>query len=270
MPAILNMNEARDKLMVALDLETREQAELAISNLKTQVGYFKVGLQLFTKEGADLVRSVRKRGGKVFLDVKYHDIPTTVELACRAACSLGVDFINVHALGGRAMIAGAVKGLKEGSARMHLPRPRLLAVTILTSHDARSLKSEVGLKLSPEKEVIRLAVNAKKAGADGVVCSAREVAAVRKACGPRFVIVTPGIRPSGASRQDQKRVVTPAQAIASGSDFLVVGRPILKAADPASAARAVVAEIHEALQNPVKKTVKKKKTAKKAGKKGKK
>jgi orotidine-5'-phosphate decarboxylase len=234
------------KLMLALDVDSREKAEEWVHRLKAHVGFFKVGLQLFTKEGPELVRSIRARGGKIFLDVKYHDIPNTVAKACESATALGVDFVNVHALGGKAMMKAAAESLDATATRMRLPRPRLLAVTVLTSHDARALKEEVGLRSKPESEVVRLARSAKAAGCDGVVCSPQEVALVRKACGPDFVIVTPGVRPAGAPLHDQKRTLTAGQALAAGSDYLVVGRPITEAPDPVEAVLALAEDMKAA------------------------
>lgn len=238
---------AKSRLMLALDVDSREKAEEWVHKMKLNVGFFKVGLQLFTLAGAELVRSIRARGGRIFLDVKYHDIPNTVAKACESCCSMGIDFVNVHALGGRAMIKAAALALKENSARMRVHKPVLLAVTILTSHDAKSLREDVGLRGSPDKEVVRLAKMAQAAGAEGVVCSPREIVAVRKACGPNFVIVTPGIRQLGAEKQDQKRTLTAGQAIAKGADYLVVGRPITGAADPVDAARTMAAEMQTAM-----------------------
>jgi orotidine-5'-phosphate decarboxylase len=207
------------------------------------VGFFKVGLQLFTKEGPELVRSIRARGGRIFLDVKYHDIPNTVAKACESATALGVDFVNVHALGGKAMMKAAALSLRATSERMRQAKPRLLAVTVLTSHDAASLRKDVGLKGLPEREVVRLALNAQAAGCDGVVCSPREIKAVRKACGPGFVIVTPGVRAAGAPKQDQKRTLSAGQAVAAGADYLVVGRPITEAPDPVEAVLAMALDM---------------------------
>ncbi len=208
------MINAKERLIVALDVDTREKAEEWVHRLKIHVPMFKVGLQLFTKEGTEMVRSIRKRGARIFLDVKYHDIPNTVARACEAACSLGVDLINVHALGGRAMIRSAAKALKEASAKMRQPKPRLLAVTVLTSHDARSLKAEVGLRSTPSREVVRLARLAQDSGAEGVVCGPREAALVRRACGKDFLVVTPGIRSALDAKGDQKRILSAGQAVA--------------------------------------------------------
>lgn len=248
MPLEPSLTPYKQKLMLALDFDSREKAEDWVHRLKAHVGYFKVGLQLFTKEGPELVRSIRARGGKIFLDVKYHDIPNTVGRACESAAALGVDFVNVHALGGKAMMKGAAEALKATAERMRLPRTKLLAVTILTSHDGRSLKQEVGLRGKPEAEVKRLALMAKAAGCDGVVCSPREIKLVRAACGPGFVIVTPGVRAAGAPKQDQKRTLTAGQALAAGADFLVVGRPITGAADPLEAVQALARDMMDSSQ----------------------
>jgi orotidine-5'-phosphate decarboxylase len=242
-----NLTPYKQKLMLALDVDSREKAEEWVHKLKVHVGFFKVGLQLFTKEGPELVRSMRARGGRIFLDVKYHDIPNTVAKACESAAALGVDFINVHALGGKAMMKAAAQALADTSARMRLPKPALLAVTVLTSHDARSLKQEVGLRRSPEAEVKRLALLAQASGCDGVVCSPREIALVRKACGPGFLIVTPGVRPAGAAMHDQKRTLTAGQALAAGADYLVVGRPVTEAADPVEAVLALARDMQSAM-----------------------
>lgn len=238
-----NLTPHKQKLMLALDFDSREKAEEWVHRLKAHVGFFKVGLQLFTKEGPELVRSIRARGGKIFLDVKYHDIPNTVARACEAAVSLNVDFINVHALGGKAMMKAAAEALAATAARMRLARPRLLAVTILTSHDARSVRQDIGLKGRPQAEVRRLALLAKAAGCDGVVCSPLEVGLVRQACGPAFIIVTPGVRPAGAEKQDQKRTLTAGQALAAGADYLVVGRPVTGAPDPLAAVQALAEDM---------------------------
>jgi orotidine-5'-phosphate decarboxylase len=233
----------KDRLIIALDMDTREKAEEWVQRLKMHVGMFKVGLQLFTKDGPELTRWIRKRGGRIFLDLKFHDIPNTAAGACASACSLGVDLVNVHALGGKAMIMAAAESLKAASAKLRMPKPKLLAVTILTSHDARSLKQEVGLSGAPEKEVLRLARMAKKAGADGVVCSPWEIERVRKACGKDFLIVTPGIRAQADEKGDQKRTLSAADAVARGADYIVVGRPILQSADPIETAKQMVREM---------------------------
>jgi orotidine-5'-phosphate decarboxylase len=250
---------AKSRLMLALDLDSREKAEEWVHKLKLHSGYFKVGLQLFTLAGAEMVRSIRARGGRIFLDVKYHDIPHTVAKACESCCTMGIDFVNVHALGGKAMIKAAAQSLKESSARMRVQKPVLLAVTILTSHDSKTLREELGLRGSPAKEVLRLAKMAQQAGAEGVVCSPKEIEAVRKACGESFIIVTPGIRASGAPKQDQKRTLSAGQAVAKGADYLVLGRPIMGAPDPVEAARAIVAEMQLAFDKRAKRLALKRK-----------
>lgn len=226
---------ARERLIVALDLPSVAEADALAERLAGHVGLFKVGSQLFSAGGIEVVRRLVARGERVFLDLKYHDIPNTVAGAVAAAGGLGVSLVDVHALGGSAMIAAAVKAKAD-------PGLRLLAITILTSHDAATL-AELGLAGPVPEAVVRLARMAQQAGADGVVASPHEVTLIREACGAQFLIVTPGIRPLGASLGDQARAATPATAIAAGSDYIVVGRPILEASDPAAAADAITAEI---------------------------
>ncbi len=226
---------AKDRLIVALDVPEVAAASALADRLAGQVGMFKIGSQLFSAGGIEVVRRLVGRSERVFLDLKYHDIPNTVAGAVRAACALGVDLVDVHALGGTKMIAAAAQA-KAGQ------RTRLLAITILTSHDAETL-AELGLSGPIPDAVVRLARLAQAAGADGVVASPQEATIIREACGRDFLIVTPGIRPAGSATQDQARAATPASALAAGTDYIVVGRPILEAADPAGAAQAVVAEL---------------------------
>jgi len=230
--------KGKDRLIVALDFPEPGRAREIVERLAGRVGVFKVGSQLFTAAGPDLVREIVGRGEKVFLDLKYHDIPNTVANAVSEACQLGVAFVDVHALGGRQMMEAAVGALPALGAR-------LLAITVLTSHDDETL-GEIGVSEKMPAAVQRLALLARDAGVDGVVASPHEVAAIRQACGPGFVIVTPGIRPAGSARDDQSRAATPSAALAAGADYLVVGRPILEASDPVAAAEAVVAEISRA------------------------
>jgi orotidine-5'-phosphate decarboxylase len=235
---------ARSRLIVALDLPTAHAAARLAERLEGRAGVFKVGFELFSAEGPVLPRSLAARGERVFLDLKFHDIPNTVRSASREAARLGVSMFNVHALGGSKMMEAAGEGALEG--RLGGKRPLVLAVTLLTSLSAADLR-ELGIPGRPEETVIRLALLAQSAGVDGVVASAREARAIRGACGPDFKIVTPGIRPASFAPQDQARVSTPADAIRAGADYLVVGRPITAAPDPASAADAIVAEINQAL-----------------------
>lgn len=225
----------RERLIVALDVPDRRSAESLVEALTGHVGMFKVGSQLFTAAGPDFVSGLTKRGAAVFLDLKYHDIPNTVASAVAAAGSLGVSLLDVHALGGLEMMRAAVKARGASSTR-------LIAITVLTSHDEASLE-RLGLPGGIPATVRRLAMLAQEAGMDGVVASPQEVALIREACGPEFLVVTPGIRPGGASLGDQARPATPAAAMRAGSSYLVVGRPITESGDPAAAARAIVEEM---------------------------
>jgi orotidine-5'-phosphate decarboxylase len=225
---------ARERLIVALDVPSADAARGLVDRVGTAAGLFKVGSQLFTAAGPGFVRELTHAGHRVFLDLKFHDIPNTVASAVRAAADLGVTLLDVHALGGAAMIEAAAAARPQDT--------RLLAITILTSHDESAL-ARVGLAGSLAENVRRLALLAREAGADGVVASPQEVELIRQACGPDFLIVTPGIRPAGASQQDQARVATPQAALAAGASYLVVGRPITGATDPAAAAQAIVREM---------------------------
>lgn len=239
---------ARSKLIVALDLPTADVASRMAERLQGHAGAFKVGFELFSAEGPALPRYLAARGERVFLDLKFHDIPNTVRSASREAAQLGVTMFNVHAAGGRKMMEAAAEGANEGSSGG--ARPLVLAVTVLTSLAAADL-AETGVAGSPEEAVIRLALLAKSAGLDGVVASAREAAAIRQACGANFVIVTPGIRPASSAANDQARVATPEDAIRAGADYLVCGRPVTASPKPEQAADAIVAEIERALQKEI-------------------
>lgn len=230
------------RLIVALDFSDASGALELAARLEPAICRLKVGKELFTSAGPALVDELSRRGFQVFLDLKFHDIPNTVAQACMAAARLGVWMVNVHALGGRRMMAAAREALERSVAR-----PRLVAVTVLTSMEPADL-AEVGVAGDPEAEVLRLAGLARDSGLDGVVCSAREAALLRREMGRDFCLVTPGIRPAGAARDDQGRVTTPLDAIRAGADYLVVGRPITRAADPGAAARALAAEIGAAMQ----------------------
>jgi orotidine-5'-phosphate decarboxylase len=230
------VNDAR--IIVALDFPAAGPALELAERLDPALCKLKVGKELFTLAGPDLVRHLVAQGFDVFLDLKFHDIPHTVAQACKAAASLGVWMMNVHALGGRQMLEAAREALDTVGAE----RPRLIAVTILTSMGPADL-AEIGLTGTPEDNVLRLAALTQDAGLDGVVCSSREVAALRQARGPDFTLVTPGIRPAGSAAGDQKRIMTPAEALRSGSDYLVIGRPITRADDPLAALQAIQAEI---------------------------
>jgi len=225
----------RERLIVALDVPTVEAGRALAARVAGRAGLLKVGSRLFTAAGPGFVEELVARGEEIFLDLKYHDIPNTVAGAVTAAARLGASLLDVHALGGRAMIESAAAAL-AGSAT------RLLAVTVLTSHDEEAL-GQIGLAGPIHDAVRRLALLARDSGADGVVASPREVGLIREACGPGFLIVTPGIRPAGARAGDQARATTPATALAAGADYLVVGRPITEATDPAEATEAIVREM---------------------------
>jgi len=235
------MPEGRERLCVALDASERERV-LALARLVAPAaGFVKVGLEAFCAHGPDLVREVASLA-PVFLDLKLHDIPNTVGAAAAAAARTGAAILNVHAGGGSAMMRAAGERAREAAEAAALPRPKVIAVTVLTSLDAPAL-AEVGLAGTPAEAALRLALLAKEAGLDGVVCSPGEVAAIRAACGEGFLLVVPGIRPAGSEAGDQKRIATPGAAAKAGADLLVVGRPVTAAADPAAAARAIAREI---------------------------
>ena len=236
----MNREQAREKIIFALDVPEFSDIEKWSNLLATKVGMFKIGKQLFTACGPAAVRVIQKHGGEVFLDLKYHDIPNTVAMATLEAARLGVKLSNLHALGGYEMMAATMDALdKEFKGG---ERTKVLAVTILTSSTEETLRG-IGIEHSVQDMVVRLAKLARSAGVDGVVASPQEVQLIREACGPDFLIVTPGVRPAFASADDQKRIMTPAAAVAEGADYLVIGRPISAAADPAQAADMIVAEI---------------------------
>lgn len=241
-------DEARKRLIFALDVDCFEDAERWVKLLHEKVGLFKIGKQLFTRCGPEVVRMVRAEGGDVFLDLKYHDIPNTVAMAGIEAARLGVRMFNVHALGGREMMETTAAKVDALFPRGHVERPLLLAVTILTSSTEETLRG-VGIDRPVAEMVPRLARLAQEAGFDGVVASPKEVGLIREACGEGFAIVTPGVRPSFASLDDQKRVTTPADAIAAGASYLVIGRPISAAPDPVAAADLILEEMAAALRS---------------------
>jgi orotidine-5'-phosphate decarboxylase len=236
-----------DKLLVALDVESGERAMHLVHALGGLAGGFKVGNRLFTLEGPALVRRIVDAGSRVFLDLKYHDIPNTVEQAVEAAVGTGAWMINVHASGGTAMMQAAARAAREMSARLGRPTPLMIGVTVLTSMDQEALRA-TGVERPVLDQVIALARLTRQAGLQGVVASAQETPAIRQACGPDFQIVTPGIRgaAAGADRNDQSRTMGPAEAIRAGASYIVVGRPIIAAPDPRAAAAAIVEELAHA------------------------
>jgi len=233
----------KERLVLALDVDDFKKAEELVGKLNDYVGVFKIGSQLFTAEGAKVVNMINERGSKVFLDLKFHDIPNTVARAAEVAAKLGVYIFDVHTSGGYEMMKAAAEATKKISLALGIRKPIILGVTLLTSINQEILEKEIGIKKRLEEQVVHLAKLAKTAGLDGVVASSWEVKEIRKACGEDFVILTPGIRPTGKSSDDQKRVMTPQEAIKLGSDFLVIGRPIRNAANPVEAAKEISREM---------------------------
>jgi orotidine-5'-phosphate decarboxylase len=225
-------------VIVALDYPSADAARAFVAGVDPQLCRLKIGKELFTRTGPTLVEELVGQGFDVFLDLKFHDIPNTVAQACAAAADLGVWMMNVHASGGRRMMAAAREALEQRGGT----RPLLIGVTVLTSMGAEDL-AEVGVPVAPADQVMRLADLAHSAGLDGVVCSPKESALLRHRLGDDFLLVTPGVRPAGSDIGDQKRVLTPAEAIRQGSDYLVIGRPVTQAADPVAVLRAINAEI---------------------------
>ena len=235
--------DPKDRLIVALDVETLGGAVGLVERLAGLVTRFKIGSQLFTAAGPAAIEAVRKRGGEVFLDLKYHDIPNTVAGAAREAARLGVFMFNVHASGGGAMMRAAAEAATAAAIEAGGRRPLVIAVTVLTSLDRAALGRELGVPSSVEGHVLHLCRLAREAGLDGCVASAGEIRAVRNNLGAGWVIVTPGVRPAGSAADDQSRIATPQATARAGAHYLVVGRPITAAADPVDAARAILAEI---------------------------
>ena len=225
----MNSDSPQQSVLVALDVPTRARALELAQLLDGHVGGLKIGLELFCACGPAIVEEIGPQ--RVFLDLKFHDIPNTVASASRVAARLGVHIFNVHCLGGLEMMRAATDAARQENAKV-----KIIGVTILTSHDSDGL-AKIGLSETPREAVPRLAMLAQEAGLDGVVCSAREILPVRAACGDDFLLVTPGIRPANSERGDQKRVLTPNEALKAGANYLVVGRPITKAADPVGAAQ---------------------------------
>ena len=232
----------KEKLVVALDVPNYEEAEEIVKEVSEYVGYFKVGKQLFTAEGPRIFKMIKKYNGNIFADLKYHDIPNTVSLAARELVKQGVDMFNVHASGGMEMMKRTVLEVNEEAERIRTKSPIMLAVTVLTSLDAKDLKL-LGIKMSVEEYILKLAEVAKISGFDGVVCSPAEIKLIKKNFGQDFITLTPGIRPAWTQLGDQKRVMTPREAITCGSDYLVIGRPITKAENRLAAVKRILKEM---------------------------
>ena len=238
---------ADERLIVALDFHTLDDVKNLVNELGDSVNFYKVGMELFYSVGAGVVEWLKAQDKKIFLDLKLHDIPNTVAGGLCSLMNLGANILNVHASGGYAMMKTAADALKVESERRGIERPKLIAITVLTSiGDAEW--ADLGFTLKTANQVVRFAKLAQKAGLDGVVASPQEAALIRDACGEKFLIVTPGIRPAGANIDDQSRIATPAAALQNGATHLVIGRPIRAAQNPRDAAEKILAEMEAALQ----------------------
>jgi len=237
-------NSLKEKIIVALDVGKRQEALSLVSGLK-DAQVFKIGMELFTAAGPELVEKIARQGKRVFLDLKYHDIPNTVAGAVRSAVRHGVHMLTLHASGGKEMMTKAAEAVAQEAAISGKSRPYLLGVTVLTSLKEGELK-EIGISASCAEQVLRLASLAREAGLDGIVCSPQEIEIIKKELGKDFLVVTPGIRPAWAAAHDQKRIMTPAEAFKKGADYIVIGRPITEAASPHEAFLKIVEELEQA------------------------
>lgn len=238
--------QAQERIILALDVDSREQALALVKDLAPHVGAFKVGMQLFNSCGPKIVEEINQLGGRVFLDLKFHDIPNTVAAAGRVITRLNCFMFNVHAAGGREMMRQVVEEVEDEAKKLAVAAPLSLAVTVLTSISQEQLEEEIGVKGRKLKDlVVKWALMAKECGISGVVSSPQEIEAIRAACGPEFKIVTPGIRPAWSEKNDQKRITTPGQALQMGADFMVIGRPITQAENPVEAALRIISELEE-------------------------
>ncbi|MFH1762379.1 MAG: orotidine-5'-phosphate decarboxylase [bacterium] len=235
------------RIIVALDSGNLEDAAKLAAELKDLAGYFKIGKELFTAHGPKSVNTIRDQGVEVFLDLKFHDIPNTVAGACTSALYMGANMINMHIMGGKAMVRTAVERVNLECSKSGLPKPILLGVTVLTSLDDQMLFKDLHIYGNVADQVVHLSRLGKELGLDGVVCSPLEIELVRQACGSGFILVTPGIRPKWAVKDDQQRITTPADAVRMGADFIVIGRPITGAENPREAAEKIQAEIDNVL-----------------------
>jgi len=239
------MTDIREKLILGLDLDDAAEAYSLIDKLSPHIKYFKVGLQLITKDGPRMVMTLKRKGLKIFYDAKFYDIPQTVYNACYEAARFGVNMVNVHASGGPKMISYAREAVEAGASKMQLERPKLLAVTVLTSFENKDMKNVWKTRLPVKEMALHLAKMAKKAGADGVVCSPHEIKTIKKELGEDFIVVTPGVRVGKVEKDDQKRVKTPYDAIKDGADYIVVARPILQAEDKLDMIEKIMKQIQE-------------------------
>jgi orotidine-5'-phosphate decarboxylase len=232
----------KDRIILAIDVDNAELCNELVAKLHPTIKAFKVGSQLFTTVGHEVISTIKRRGASCFLDLKFHDIPATVGNAASSATKLGIDMFDLHASGGLDMMKSAVASSEETADKLKLKKPLILGVTVLTSMNKRDLDI-LGVKRSPEDQVLSLAELARKAGLDGVVASADEAGPIKENLGEDFLVITPGIRPSWAKKADQKRVATPKEAFDRGADYIVIGRPITEADDPKAAAERIIEEL---------------------------
>lgn len=236
--------QAKDRIVLALDVDSAEEAMQLVKELKDYVGVFKIGMQLYNSTGPDIVKMVNQLGGKVFVDLKFHDIPNTAGSAAKVMTRLNAFMFNVHAAGGRAMMKRVAEDSRDEAVKQGKEMPLVLGVTVLTSISQKEMQEDMFIKdMNVEDLVTKWSLMAKESGLGGVVCSPQEIKAIRQACGPEFKIVTPGIRPAWAATNDQKRITTPRQALDMGADYMVIGRPITKAENPREAAQKIIDEL---------------------------
>jgi len=239
--------ELSNRIIVALDVATFDEARQLLDQLGEMPVAFKVGSQLFTSVGPDIIKDIKGRGKTLFLDLKFHDIPNTVARAAEAAVELGVDIFNIHIAGGMEMMRDAAEATKSKAAELGIKKPIILGVTVLTSIDESMFQRVLNTDVSIQDQIVHMAKLAQRAGLDGVVASPQEIKLIRNACGSDFVILTPGVRPEWASKDDQKRTMIPSQAVAAGADYVVIGRPIRQAPNPVDALRRIFQELEENL-----------------------
>ncbi|RCJ41731.1 orotidine 5'-phosphate decarboxylase [Nostoc punctiforme NIES-2108] len=237
-----NREQVEQRVIVALDVPD-EQAAIALIDRLPQVTFWKVGLELFTSTGPKILEVLKSRQKRIFLDLKFDDIPNTVAGACRSAARYGVDLLTIHATAGRDALTAATEAAQEGAAKAGVEPPKLIAITLLTSISARQLAFDLKIPLELPEYTLEMALLAQESGLDGVVCSPQEVAQLRQTCGNDFLLVCPGVRPTWADKGDQKRSLTPAQAIIAGADYLVIGRPITAATEPELAWKRISEEL---------------------------
>jgi len=242
--------ELSDRVIIALDVATFDEARQLMEQLSNKAGMFKVGSQLFTSVGPDIIREIKGKGKRLFLDLKFHDIPNTVARASEVATELGVDMFNVHVSGGLEMMRAAAEATKSKASELGIEKPIILGVTILTSIDALTFQQDFASSNSLQEQIVYMARLAQRAGLDGVVASPQEIQFIRIACGNDFVVVTPGVRPEWAAQDDQKRTMTPAEALAAGANYVVIGRPIYQSPEPANALERVLQQLEDGFQIP--------------------